>query len=181
MPEVWYKDESCENYREDCHFDPPKFVTLEKLKESTGVECYQVDVDSLENADEYWQLRKDRGYDYEDTVEISEQTMGKEFYAKLKTFYTEHLHDDDEIRLFLKGSGYFDVRDNKDNWIRIHSFKNDLLIVPAGIYHRFTLDKKSYCKVNRLFSGTPVWVAKFRPEADSELSRQQYLNKLNSK
>lgn len=42
MSEVWYKDESCDNYRDDCHFDPPRLCTLEELKASTGVEVYKV-------------------------------------------------------------------------------------------------------------------------------------------
>jgi len=105
--------------------------------------------------------------------------MKKEDYdAKLKLFYTEHLHEDEEIRLFLEGSGYFDVRDNEDNWVRIHASKNDLLILPAGIYHRFTLDQGDYAKVQRLFCGVPVWTAKFRPEADSEPVRKEYLGVL---
>lgn len=42
MPTAWFQDNSCENYREDNHFDPPRLVSLEKLKLTTGVECYKV-------------------------------------------------------------------------------------------------------------------------------------------
>lgn len=146
--------------------------SAEKLK-SLGVLYWKMDPGAYPDDAKLKAIRKVRGYSYEDTVEVSPSTL-PDYDNKIKAFYEEHIHTDEEIRYVLAGSGYFDVRDASDAWIRIWCKAGDLIILPEGIYHRFTLDENNYIKALRLFVGDPVWTPLNRPQ-DEHPSRAKYL------
>uniref|UniRef100_A0A7S2IBX5 Acireductone dioxygenase n=1 Tax=Helicotheca tamesis TaxID=374047 RepID=A0A7S2IBX5_9STRA len=119
------------------------------------------------------QLRDERGYSYADIITIHPEKL-PEYDKKVKSFFEEHIHDAEEIRYILDGSGFFDVRDDKDRWVRIHVKKGDLMTLPEGIYHRFTVDENDIIKAMRLFIGQPIWTPFNRPQEEHP-SRKKYV------
>lgn len=96
-------------------------------------------------------IASERSYKNRDEIVVSPESMGSQYEAKVKMFFIEHLHEDEEIRYILDGHGFFDVRDGEDSWIRIMVEKNDLIVLPAGLYHRFTTDSNNVCsKISKL-------------------------------
>ncbi|OIT19182.1 1,2-dihydroxy-3-keto-5-methylthiopentene dioxygenase 2, partial [Nicotiana attenuata] len=86
----------------------------------------------------------------QDMIKVSPKKLPN-YEEMMKKFFEENLHIDE--------GGYFDVRDRNGAWIRIWVKKGGLIVVPAGIYHRFTLDSSNYIKAIRLFAGDPIWTA----------------------
>ena len=121
-------------------------------------------------------IRADRGYSYTDVVHVCPEKL-PEYETKIRNFYREHIHYDEEIRYIMEGSGYFDVRDIDDRWIRINLQAGDMIILPEGIYHRFTCDATNYAKAMRLFVGEPIWTPYNRDEIDEmkNASRVRYV------
>ncbi|PKU85551.1 1,2-dihydroxy-3-keto-5-methylthiopentene dioxygenase 1-like [Dendrobium catenatum] len=174
-PEAWLIEESAEDQRPPNHRNPKEFLSLDKLAE-IGVVYWHLDPKKPESEEELKKIREAGGYSYMDFLELGPGKV-ENYEEKLKNFYIEHMHSDEEIRYCLEGGGYFDVRDKGDSWIRIRIKEGDMIVLPAGIYHRFTLDTSNYVKLMRLFIGEPVWTAYNRPQ-DDHPARKDYVNSL---
>ena len=168
-PEAWMMAEGeTEDQKKENRQEPNVKVTAADMK-ALGVSYWKMDADAYDYPLKAvpWDpkdamdprlkaLRDDRGYSYADIISIHPDHL-PEYETKIKFFFEEHIHDAEEIRYILDGSGFFDVRDTKDKWVRIHVKKGDLMTLPEGIYHRFTCDETNYIKAMRLFKGNPVW------------------------
>nr|CAD7194654.1 unnamed protein product [Timema douglasi] len=177
MVRAWYMDSSEDDQRLEHHRNPPQFLDLEELFKVSGVEYFKINPDTYVQDGELARLKKKRGYSYEDEIICSKECL-QDYEGKLRSFFTEHLHTDEEIRFVLEGSGYFDVRDRSDQWIRVEVVPGDLIIIPPGIYHRFTLDTHNFIRAKRLFVGEPVWTPHNRP-ADQMECRKVYLERMH--
>ncbi|CAM8893457.1 unnamed protein product [Rhodiola kirilowii] len=170
--QAWYMDESDEDQRLPHHKDPKEYVSLDELA-ALGVLSWRLDADNYETDEELKKIREDRGYSYTDFCEVCPEKLPN-YEEKIKNFFEEHLHTDEEIRYCVGGSGYFDVRDKDEKWIRVWVKKGGMIVLPAGIYHRFTLDTDNYIKAMRLFVGDPIWTPFNRPH-DHLPARKAYV------
>ncbi|KAH8113092.1 1,2-dihydroxy-3-keto-5-methylthiopentene dioxygenase [Phellopilus nigrolimitatus] len=122
----------------------------------------------------------ERDYKNRDIINVTKEGLGDQYEAKLKMFFAEHMHEDEEIRYIKAGSGFFDVREHStDRWIRVHLTPGDMLVLPPGIYHRFTLDESNAVTALRLFKDEPKWTPYNRnAETDVNPYRQEYVESL---
>ncbi|KAJ2924923.1 hypothetical protein H1R20_g12188, partial [Candolleomyces eurysporus] len=129
------------------------------------------------------EIAKERDYPNRDVINISKEGLGDIYDEKMVYFFQEHMHEDEEIRYILDGTGYYDIRETpSDNWIRFQIEAEDLIIIPVGIYHRFTLDEGDYIKSIRLFRADPKWVYLYRSkEMDVNPYRLEYVNETKEK
>ncbi|KAF9239481.1 1,2-dihydroxy-3-keto-5-methylthiopentene dioxygenase [Melanogaster broomeanus] len=153
--------------------DSGKPVDDSTLK-AIGVFHWHIPVTAEGACDKVHAMARERGSNNRDIVTITKEGLGDLYEATLKVFYEEHMHEDEEVRYILEGSGYFDVREHtSDSWIRMELAPGDVIVAAPGIYHRFILDEKNMIKAMRFF--TARWTAHVRGEAtDAHPCRVEY-------
>lgn len=60
--------------------------------------------------------------------------------------------------------------------MRVLVEKGDLLVLPPGIWHRFTVDEGEFVRAVRLFQDEPKWTPlKREPEMEANKMRREYV------
>src|SRR6202044_357902 len=103
-------------------------------------------------------LKAEGGYQAVDAVRcLPDNPSRQELRRK---FLDEHVHAEDEVRLFVEGSGDFYLRAAG----KVHALlceRGDLLSVPAGTRHWFDMGPAPCFTAIRLFTNPAGWVARF--------------------
>ncbi|KAI3865059.1 hypothetical protein MKX03_017689 [Papaver bracteatum] len=160
---TWYMDGSDEDQRLPHHREPKEYVSFGRL----NVLSWRLDRDNYETDVELKKIRAECGYTYVDFCDLCLKRMPN-YEQKIKIFFEEHIHTDEEIRYCVDVSGYFDVRDQNKKWIHVWVKKGGMIVLSAGIYHRFTLDSDNYIKCG-------LRTTYNRPH-DELLARKEYLD-----
>lgn len=102
-------------------------------------------------------LKAEGGYVAADVVILSEKTPDLE--TLLGKFSREHHHSEDEVRFVVDGHGIFTIRGRSGRYVEITVGPGDLITVPAGTRHWFTLAEDRRIKCIRLFQDPSGWAA----------------------
>ncbi|XP_024372627.1 uncharacterized protein [Physcomitrium patens] len=172
---AWYYNPSDAPPSEPHQYSPNRDVSTDHLQKLGVLTWTQIETDQFENNRFLNKIKTVRGYNYEEVLTVAPEALPN-FEENTKKFFMEHLHDHEEIRFILDGVGYEDVRDYDGQWIRIEIKKGDLIVLPPGMYHRFTLDKNQYLKALLLYQGTPTRIQfEKNPETDIMEVRLDYV------
>lgn len=102
-------------------------------------------------------LKAEGGYVSADIVVLWEKTPDLE--TLLDKFSREHHHSEDEVRFVVDGHGIFTIRGRGGRYFEVTVGLGDLITVPAGTRHWFTLAEDRRIKCIRLFQDPAGWEA----------------------
>lgn len=101
-------------------------------------------------------LSAKRGYVKWDIISLSDSTPNLD--ELLKKFEQVHTHSEDEVRAIAAGSGIFIIK-GKDSYFDVNLVPGDVISVPEGNPHFFTLTDERKVVAVRLFIDPAGWVA----------------------
>jgi 1,2-dihydroxy-3-keto-5-methylthiopentene dioxygenase len=105
-------------------------------------------------AAEIEEMKRLGGYTTADVIDVTAETPGLE--TMLARFDKEHTHSEDEVRFILAGRGIFFLHiGGKVVSVEVHP--GDMLRVPQGTTHWFTLCSERRIRAIRWFQDTTGW------------------------
>ncbi len=110
------------------------------------------------------------GYTNADVIDVTPETPGLD--AMLARFDREHTHTEDEVRFVLAGHGVFFLHGQVNGQARVISVEvgpGDLLRVPEGTTHWFTLCEDRRIRAIRWFQATTGWTPHYTDSGVNDL------------
>jgi 1,2-dihydroxy-3-keto-5-methylthiopentene dioxygenase len=105
-------------------------------------------------ADEIAEIKRRGGYVMADVIDVTPATENLD--AMLARFDKEHTHSEDEVRFIIAGKGIFFLHiSGKVASVEVHP--GDMLRVPRGTTHWFTLCEDRRIRAIRWFQQTSGW------------------------
>ncbi len=109
-------------------------------------------------ADEIDAMKQRGGYVTADVIDVNPETPGLE--AMLARFDKEHTHSEDEVRFILAGRGIFFLH-LQGRVVSVEVGPGDMLRVPRGTTHWFTLCEDRRIRAIRWFQDTTGWTPEY--------------------
>lgn len=106
-----------------------------------------------------------RGYVTEDVISLSPETPNLD--QLLQNFLAEHHHDDDEVRFIVSGHGIFAIESLDGRFFDVELEAGDLISVPEGYRHYFTLMEDRRVVAIRIFKTKEGWVPIYEKKVKS--------------
>jgi 1,2-dihydroxy-3-keto-5-methylthiopentene dioxygenase len=105
-------------------------------------------------ASEIDEMKQRGGYRTADVIDVNPSTPGLD--TMLAKFDKEHTHSEDEVRFILAGRGVFFLN-LAGNVVSVEVHPGDMLRVPRGTTHWFTLCEDRRIRAIRWFQDTTGW------------------------
>src|SRR5580698_4021897 len=109
-------------------------------------------------AEEIDEMKRRGGYVTADVIDVFPETPGLD--AMLARFDKEHTHSEDEVRFILAGRGIFFLHMG-EKVVSVEVGPGDLLRVPRGTTHWFTLCEDRRIRTVRWFQDTTGWTPQY--------------------
>ncbi|MGA2561560.1 MAG: cupin domain-containing protein [Terracidiphilus sp.] len=109
-------------------------------------------------AEEIDAMKQRGGYVTADVIDVKPETPGLD--AMLARFDKEHTHSEDEVRFILAGRGIFFLHIG-DKVASVEVGPGDMLLVPCGTTHWFTLCDERRIRAIRWFQDTAGWTPEY--------------------
>ncbi|XP_077515488.1 acireductone dioxygenase-like [Amblyomma americanum] len=145
--------------------EPGKVMDAQGIQQIIGGSALFYEAPSAEDgAAMLDRIRREKTIRFEDRLYISPRR--DDYASTTEMIGREHKHPDEEVRYFERGTGYLDVRDPADRWLRLQVGPGHLVVLPAHTYHRFSpASLQEDIVVHRLFEDVDAWTADFRGDS----------------